>query len=112
MMSSVHVTTKFIDDEVYFQLGRYQDNSIAIKISLAMTGEPMGVATVCLAQYKEKPAEGNVFIKNWSENEGILESLQESGILGESVAQHKTGFATADECKLLIPLDDGRVRLM
>lgn len=112
MMTSVHVTTKYIDDEVYFQLGRYQDNSIAIKISLAMTGEPMGVATVCLAQYKEKPAEGNVFIKDWGENEGMLKGLQDAEIVGEVVREIPAGRATAYEVPFLLKPDDSKCRML
>ena len=111
MTNLFHIKSKYADDDVFIEAGRYHDGTMAIRLVLD-TGQPVLVPTVCLSHLNIKPAEGNVFIKNWSENEGILESLQESGILGESVAQHKTGFVTADECKLLIPLDDSRVRLM
>ena len=112
MMTYVHVTTKYIDDDVYFQLGRYQDGSVAIRVALALTGEPLGVATVCMAQSGEIPAKGNVFIKDWGENEGMLKGLQEAEIVGEVVREIPAGFATAYEVPFLLQPDDSKCRML
>lgn len=111
-MTSFHVNAKYLDDDVYISLGRYQDKSIAIRLNLALTGEPLSVPTVCLAQYGEIPAEGNVFIKDWEENEGILKGLQEAGIVGDVVREVPAGFATAYEVPFLLSPDDSRCKLL
>ena len=109
-MKTFRLKTKYCDDDVYIQVARYHDKTIALRF-LTEIGEPVSVATVCLSHIEEKPAEGNVFIKDWSENEGILKALQEAEIISEPVRRIKTGFCTAYECKFLLPFDDGRVEL-
>lgn len=111
MRNSFRVKSKYVDDDVFIEAGRYHDGTMAIRLVLD-TGQVVLVPTVCLSHLEIKPADGNVFIKDWSENEGILKGMQDAGILGEVVARHPTGFAVADECKLIIPLDDSRVRLI
>lgn len=43
-----------------------------------------------------------VFIKNWSENEGILEALIDSRIV-EKIGEVPTGFVKADKCRVVHP---------
>lgn len=43
-----------------------------------------------------------VFIKNWSENEGVLQDLIEMKVISEPIAEVKTGLVVAYKCKLLI----------
>lgn len=80
--------------------GRYGDGSIALQV-VDMCGEVLSVATVNLEAYGEHPAQGNVFIKDWSENEGTLQCLVEEGVVSEPVRSVEAGFALAYECKLL-----------
>jgi len=95
--------TKYIDDdEVEFVKARYVDGSTALLIRDAETGEPLGRATVCLVDYHEKPSPGNVFIKDWSENEGMLQALHDVGIIGPVLRTIPTGHTQTFECKLLI----------
>jgi hypothetical protein len=56
-------------------------------------------ATVALEQL---PAEGHVFIKDWSENSGMLASLQAAGVIGDVVRVIPTGFVVAHEVPLLM----------
>lgn len=110
-MKLFHIKSAHLDDDVFIEAGRYHDGSLALRL-VTEIGEPAGVATVCLSHLDEKPSEGNVFIKDWSENEGFLSALQKEGIVGDKIREVKTGFTTAYEVALLIPLDDGRVRLL
>lgn len=109
-MKTFHLTTKYVDDDVFIEAGRYHDGSLALRL-LTDTGEPASIATICLSHLDIKPADGNVFIKDWSENEGMLSGLIAAGIIGNAVREIPTGFAKAYECPLAIPLDDLRVRL-
>lgn len=113
MMSTFPLSTKYINTEVFMQLGRYVDDSIAMKL-VNVDGEPEGTATVCLAEIKQKPQDGHVFIKDWGENEGMYEGLKTAGIIGEAVRMLQPGFPGADayECPLLVKLDDLRVQIL
>lgn len=100
----VHVKTKWLDEEGYLGVGCYIDGTTAWQIH-AEDGEPLIVPTVCLVDYGFLPAPGNVFIKNYSENEGILECLTEAGIIlkvGEKPCPPNP-VVHFDECKVLIP---------
>lgn len=101
MAVQVHLKTRYIDElcEVVVS-GLYIDASTCIKI-LSADGRPMATATVCLIEYGHTPKLWNVFIKSWSENEGMLEALQKAGIIGEVVREVPAGYATAYECPLL-----------
>lgn len=45
---------------------------------------------------------GEIAIKNWSENQGVLKALIEAGIVSEPVRQVPINFVTVDVCNLLI----------
>lgn len=102
-MTTIKVSTKYVqEDNARLIFGRYQDGSIAMLLDESETGERLFTATVCLASYGEKPSEGNVFIKDYSENEGVLKALQEASVVGPVVRSVPAGFATVYECKLLV----------
>lgn len=58
----------------------YKDGSIALQL-YTFDGEPLATATVCLSEYGCIPPEGHAYIKNYAENEGILEALIEAGAI-------------------------------
>jgi hypothetical protein len=65
-------------------------------------GEPLMIPTVCLENLS--PAPGNVFIKTWSENQGVWEELKRLGIVGDPVRIIEVGSfgAEAYECPILM----------
>lgn len=65
--------------EVIFP-GVYMDGALAMRI-VSPDGEPLFTATVCLVEYGYTPPTGYVAIKNYSENEGVMESLIEGGYI-------------------------------
>lgn len=68
--------------------GTYADGSIALQLKdTYYDAEILGTPTVNLDQYGEKPAEGNVFIKSYSENEGMLECLVDQGVISAPVRE-------------------------
>lgn len=60
--------------------------------------EPFGMITVNV-QKELKP--GRVAIKDWSENEGLLDVLVEEGIISEPLAYIPSGFVDIPVCRLL-----------
>ena len=80
------------------QPDRYADGGrIALRL-LCPDGDLMAVATVNLPE-APLPA-GHVFIKNWSENAGILEALIAAQILDPPCGTVPTGYVEAYCCKL------------
>jgi len=93
-----HINSKYCDEEVELLFGHYEDGSTAIQ-AISLQGEPMFIATVDL---DEKPAEGCVFLKGWSENEGVPNALVKAGIVELTGRKIKTGYCEAEEAKLLL----------
>lgn len=81
------------------EFGEYNNGRTAIELIDKRNGEPVLVATVNVPQ--EKLADDEIIIKNWSENEGVLDVLQKAGIVGEVIRKVPTGFVEADVVKLL-----------
>lgn len=94
----VHIKAKYCDEEVELVFGKYGDGSVAIQ-GTSLIGEPIFTATVAL---DEKPAEGCVFLKDWSENQGISEALVKAGIVEMTGRKVPAGFCEALEAKLLV----------
>ena len=83
-------------------MGRYPTApQTAIILYRPATGEQWCVASVCLPQYRQ--AADEVFIKNWSENEGLLDALVAGGIVENTGRVLPTGFVRANVCRLLVP---------
>lgn len=82
-----HLRTAYIKSErCYIPLGRqYADGSTAWQIISSDDHSPMATATVCLSAYGLTPKHGHVFIKSYSENEGMYEGLKSLGIIGEHI---------------------------
>lgn len=58
-----------------------------------MLGEPIAKATINLPDVYL--ADNEIIIKSYSENEGVLESLQMAGLISQTIRQVQTGFSTA-----------------
>lgn len=97
----VKISAKYVNEEVIIRKASYSNGTTAL-ILMGETGERLAVATVALDVL---PGEGNVFVKNYSENEGILESLQKAGVVGPVIRDVPTGFVTVQEVKLLAGLE-------
>ena len=96
----MHIKTKYLDDEVVLQFPPYPaDGSTAIVLT-SPRGEPLMTATTCLAAYGDTPEPGHVFLKTWSENEGIYEALLAAGVIGEFTRVIPAGYAQALEVPL------------
>lgn len=91
-------------DTVVLRKGRYGDESTALQV-FSEIGEPLCTPTICLQGYGEKPLPGNVFIKDYSENEGVLKALQNTGIVGDVIRTVPFFDVTAYEVPLLVDVD-------
>lgn len=70
----------------------YGNNSLALVVldTDNVMGSPVAVATVNL---NEPNMDSNVqYLKNYSENSGLLEALTEAGFIKEIIRYRKTGF--------------------
>jgi len=65
----------------------YEDGQKALLIVDAEDGAPVATASVNLGGRGQAP-EGYVWLKTWSENEGIEESLAEAGIVTLTPRKH------------------------
>lgn len=78
----------------------YDNGRRALMLIDAVDGSPIAKATVNIP---EQPlAKNEVFIKGWSENEGMQAVLIKAGVIGPEKRRVPTGFAeaTVHECLL------------
>ena len=92
-------TVRFRNQDCPIEQLYYGNDRTALKL-LCEDGSPMAVATVNPPD--DDLPEGHVFIKNWSENEGMLDALVVAGVVEPTGRTVETGWVHADECKLLI----------
>lgn len=88
--------------------GQYMDGSLALQIvgdCGAGYEENISTATVCLVDYSQEPEPDHVFVKVTPECEGVLQSLQKAGVVGEPVRWIAAGYVAryAAECPVLLP---------
>ena len=88
---------------------QYGNGRTAIQLNVAETGEPMATATVNIVDAHVEP--GEVIIKDYSENEGMLKVLCDAEIISKPKRAAKSGHIIAPICDLLVdPADyDGRL---
>jgi hypothetical protein len=72
---------------------------LALVLLDADTYERVAVATVNL--YPVMPPAGHAFIKDWSENTGMLAALVEAGLVEDTGKREPTGYVVAALVKLL-----------
>lgn len=94
------INAKYIKGSFRIEFGQYFGSRATAIQLFTETGELEATATVNLPDQLLAP--GNVFIKSYSENEELLDSLIVNGIVGEPVRTVKAGFAEVYECPLLI----------
>ena len=81
---------------------RYEhDGSIALSLVDKTDGQPVATATVCLPDLPLR--EGHVAIKNYSENQGILEVLQKANVISDVIVTVPLNpFANVHICECLV----------
>lgn len=76
----------------------YQDGGVRIQLYDSSDGTPYATAT---ARVEEKLKQGEVAIKSWSENEGILEFLVHNKIVKEPHRFVESGYVKVPICELI-----------
>jgi hypothetical protein len=76
----------------------YKDGGIRIQLYDSKDGTPYATAT---ARIEEKLEPGEVAIKDWSENEGILEFLIQNKIVKEPHRFAESGYVKVPICELI-----------
>lgn len=89
----------YIGVEVRFQ--SYMDPAGGVAVVLEQDGERLTTASSNLAQSGSSPKPGCFFLKNYSENEGLLESLIKAGVVEETGLTAYSGWATFPEVRVV-----------
>lgn len=97
-MDMINIKTKYINEPAHVQLLYYSNGRHVIQL-FNTGGELLATATVNVP--KAILHSDEVLIKNWSENEGILEALIENKIVEDTGRIVSTGFVEANICRLL-----------
>lgn len=87
----------FLNENCTVIYNQYDCNGRTAIELICEDGEPMAVATVNIVD--ENIMDNEVIIKNYSENNGILDALINSGIISKPVSTVNVGFEKGYVCK-------------
>lgn len=91
---------KFREWECDLNFSHYENGRVAIRLIDANDGEPVATATTNVPEEDLGPNE--VFIKDYSENAGMLAALQAAGAVEPTGRSVDTGFVSIPVCRLLV----------
>jgi hypothetical protein len=96
---------KFKKWNCYVEFNRYSQNDrVAIQLVEKDSHDPIAMATVNI---DEVPVgEDECLIKDYSENEGVLEALEKAGVVKFTGKTFKSGWVDVHLCKILIPVTE------
>ena len=96
-------TIKFKGHTLAIRETSYSDGSLCLQAIDSEYGVPITKATVNLNYDKVKGflPDGHVYIKNYSENKGMLKALVDAGIVEDTGRKLTTGFVEANLCRYL-----------
>ena len=99
------ITVKVYGIDCVIQLARYPDTErLALILLDKETREEMTVATTNMPHIFLRSEE--VMIKNWSENEGVLEALQRAGVVEPTGLTYPSGFVEVPKCLVMVPIPE------
>ena len=93
------MNVKFQDWDCIATYAQYGNGRLAIILVDAEDSSPIATATVNLPD--EDMTDDEVAIKDYSENEGMLAALLDSGLISKPVRLAFSGFVTVPICKFL-----------
>lgn len=93
-------TITFRDEELYIYRTTYADGTTAIELE-TLNNELYATATTNIGR---RLTEDVAFIKNYSENTGILDMLIKEGIVIEVINEVQSGFVKLPLCQLNLDL--------
>ncbi len=92
------IKTKYFTGDVDLVVGQYSNGRLALQMFCSHTKELALTPTVNIPEVFLK--ENEILIKNWSENEGILDSLVEQGLVEDTGKVVPTGYVIANIVKI------------
>lgn len=98
MTKQFTLKTKYLDQAVEIYPATYANGQLALELLDPETGERVVMATVAVGN---KLPSGCVAIKNYSENEGMLEALIAAGLVKAPVDWIRSGFVAIPVCPLV-----------
>jgi hypothetical protein len=91
---------KILGYDAYMMKRKYSNGRLALEFLDTEDGCPIVMATVNLPD--AVIAKDEVAIKNYSENDGILQELIEQGVVSAPIRFEPSGFVDIPICKVLI----------
>ena len=76
--------------------GQYADGSLALTLE-----DEHGVITTASVWTGFAPAEGCIWVKNYSENAGLLDALEAAGVLERTGGSVQVGYVWVPEARVL-----------
>lgn len=100
-VATIPVKTKYVQEEAAtVWLSKYTSDDVWALLITDDMRQPLITATINMSGYGMIPADNHVFIKDYSENEGILRALIQGGIVLPAAQEINAGFASVHECEL------------
>jgi len=75
---------------------KYSNGRLALRLTDIEDGSPIATATINIPEYPL--GEGFVIVKDYSENEGMLDALTKAGIVQHTGGTITSGYITAPIC--------------
>lgn len=102
MNTRIKMKTKYLNEYAILVKDQYLNGVTALTLRDVETGEPLATATVNLPD--AIPAPGNIFVKNYSENEGMVQGLREARVIGKPIRWLDAGYVKdgVAEAELLV----------
>jgi hypothetical protein len=96
---TVELNSEFIHGKHNIELVNYAKGGICILLIDASDGSPAATATVCIPE--ATPPSGHVWLKGWSENEGLPEALAAAGVVELLPRVYRCGYAYAKLARVI-----------
>ncbi len=93
------IKTKHFSGDCTIQHDYYQDNFRPSIRIIDLNGHPIMTASVNIPDEPCEP--DHTYIKDWSENEGILQALLDAGIIKDTGKSVEIGFVSAKYVQIL-----------
>jgi len=95
------ISLDYAGEPLYPAFGRYEGGRAALQM---LDGMDLPYATITV-NLPEDLAEGEHFVKGWSENEPIVKALLDAGWLRDTGRRVQTGYVEAMVCEFAGPLE-------
>ena len=102
---TIQLNTRHSKREARLEWARYENGRTALRLIDARTREPLLTATVNMPEFRLL-AQGETIIKTWSENEGVLQSLIDAGIVEDTDGRIPVGFVKAAVCRWTVEIPE------